>query len=140
MFQNTKALSNSERASELDEMGTSSDDGSHTDSQRFLDVFSALSLAPSSCSVDASLAAVPPYALVDERPVVEISNSSFENKLADFYGGDIEDIAANPQRYSRWVSEKAHAQRTLHFASARSLFQRNRAFSAISLGTRASGF
>lgn len=43
MFQNTKALSNSERASELDEMGTSSDDGSHTDSQRFLDVFSALS-------------------------------------------------------------------------------------------------
>jgi hypothetical protein len=72
--------------------------------------------------------------------VVEISKSSFENKLADFYGGDIEDIAANPQRYSRWVSEKAHAQRTLHFASARSLFRRNRAFSAISLGTRASGF
>ncbi|WP_235884916.1 MULTISPECIES: hypothetical protein [Bradyrhizobium] len=65
------------------------------------DILSFLNSAPSSFSSESFSTAVPPYALVDEPPLVEISRSSFENKLAEFYGEDIEHIAANPQRYSR---------------------------------------
>ncbi|WP_456639470.1 effector protein NopP [Bradyrhizobium sp. USDA 10063] len=38
---------------------------------------------------------------------MEISRSSFDRKLEDFYGDEIEHIAANPQQYSRPVSLKA---------------------------------
>ncbi|WP_424578355.1 hypothetical protein [Bradyrhizobium sp. USDA 326] len=132
MFQHIINLSSSERASEPDEMRTSAtdDSSSYTDRQRFSDVFSSLNLAPSISSPDASSPPVPPYALVEEPPVVEISRSSFERKLVDFYGADIEDIAANPQRYSRWVSQKA--QRTADTAfrfGTKSISEKARFFS-----------
>ena len=132
MFQHIINLSSSERASEPDEMRTSATDesSSYTDRQRFSDVFSTLNVAPSISSPDASSPAVPPYAMVEEPPVVEISRSSFERKLVDFYGADIEDIAANPQRYSRWVSQKA--QRTADTAfrfGTKSISEKARFFS-----------
>ncbi|WP_342724032.1 Effector protein NopP [Bradyrhizobium sp. B097] len=84
------------------------------DSQRLADMFCTLNLAPSSSHAGSSSTATRPYSLVSEPPVVEISRSIFEDKLAEFYGDEIGNIAAHPQRYSARVSEKA--QRTADIA------------------------
>lgn len=119
-------------------MRTSATDDFYTDSQRFSDVFSDLNLAPSSSSSDASSRAVPAYALVDERPVVEISRSSFEDKLAKFYGGDIENIAANPRPYSRWTSNAQRTTDTAFCFGAKSISEKSRFFS-YQLGNKSVG-
>ncbi|WP_271587243.1 hypothetical protein [Bradyrhizobium sp. CCBAU 53415] len=63
--------------------------------------------APSNSTPGRSSTATRPYSLISEPPVVEITRSLFENKLAEYYGDDIEHIAANPQKYSHPVSQKA---------------------------------
>ncbi|WP_375785031.1 hypothetical protein ACE10Z_36505 [Bradyrhizobium sp. Pha-3] len=77
-------------------------------------MFSPLNLASAGSQAGSSSTATRPYSLVSEPPVVEISRSTFEDKLAEFYGDDLENIAAHPQRYSRPVSQKA--QRTADIA------------------------
>lgn len=72
------------------------------DSQPFWDILSNVNSAPCRSST-----ATGPYSLISEPPVVEISRSLFENKLAEYYGDDIEHIAANPQKYSHPVSQNA---------------------------------
>ncbi|WP_167770769.1 hypothetical protein [Bradyrhizobium niftali] len=103
------------------------------------DILSFLNSAPSSFSSESFSTAVPPYALVDEPPLVEISRSSFENKLAEFYGEDIEHIAANPQRYSRSDVPKGstHSGRCV-LLPTKSGSEKARYFS-YSSGTRAPG-
>ncbi|MGY3622251.1 hypothetical protein ACVJGD_008447 [Bradyrhizobium sp. USDA 10063] len=84
-----------------------SDAQTDADSQRFAEMFADMNIAASSAYDSSSSVATRPYSLVPRPPVVEISRSSFDRKLEDFYGDEIEHIAANPQQYSRPVSLKA---------------------------------
>lgn len=54
-----------------------------------------------------SSAATRRYSLVGRPPVVELSRSSFDRRAKAFHGDEIQDIAANPQQYSSYVSSKA---------------------------------
>ncbi|WP_246667660.1 Effector protein NopP [Bradyrhizobium macuxiense] len=89
-------------------------DADDADSQRFSDMFSAMHMAEPNSYASSSSAPTRPYSLVRKPPVVEISSSSFEKKVKDFYGEEIEHIAADPQQYSRPVSLKA--ERTAYVA------------------------
>ncbi|OAF04273.1 hypothetical protein AYJ54_24075 [Bradyrhizobium centrolobii] len=84
-----------------------SDVDDDADSQRFADAFAGMHMAEPSSYASSSSAATRPYSLARNPPVVEISSSSFEEKVKDFYSDEIEHIAANPQQYSRAVSLKA---------------------------------
>ncbi|MCP3468043.1 host specificity protein [Bradyrhizobium sp. CCGUVB23] len=47
------------------------------------------------------------YTLASNPPVIEIDRSSFMEGVRRYLGSDIRHIAANPQEYSNFVSEKA---------------------------------
>ncbi|WP_246738299.1 Effector protein NopP [Bradyrhizobium sp. CCBAU 051011] len=99
-------INSSPGASDADEIrqSTPSHAESDADSQRFADMFAGMHIAAPRAS---SSGANPSYSLVRRPPVVEIKRSEFEEKVKDFYGDEIGDIAAKSQQYSLPVSSKA---------------------------------
>ncbi|WP_283848598.1 hypothetical protein [Bradyrhizobium sp. SRL28] len=70
-------------------------------------MFAEMHLAAPDSDGGSSSAATPLYSLVPRPPVVEIDTSSFRREAKRFYDDEIKHIAANPQEYSDFVSEKA---------------------------------
>ncbi|MCA6115065.1 Effector protein NopP [Bradyrhizobium sp. WSM 1738] len=93
-------------ASDADEIRQSATNHaqSDADSQRFADMFAGMHIAAPRAS---SSEATPSYSLVRRPPVVELKSSEFEQNVKDFYGDEIEDIAAKSWIYSLPVSSKA---------------------------------
>ncbi|MCP1909949.1 type III effector protein NopP precursor [Bradyrhizobium brasilense] len=95
-------------SSDFDGMTQIETGGTQTDQdRRFEDVFSSLQIAPQTAYARSTSAAARPYSLAAKPPVVEISSTSFQELLEDFYGDEVQHIAANPQQYSRSVALKA---------------------------------
>src|SRR5262249_53948201 len=111
----SSSIESQSRAWEVDETRHSviSDGRLDTDTHRFREMLAGLHLTPNS-SADSPSAAAGPYSLVRRPPVIEITSSSFKQKIQEFHGAEIKYIAANPQEYSPFVSSKA--ERTVSLA------------------------
>ncbi|WP_439365800.1 Effector protein NopP [Bradyrhizobium sp. DASA03005] len=95
-------------SSDFDEMTQAETGGTQTNQGRsFEDVFSGMQIAPPRSYTGSSSAAARPYSLTAKPPIVEISSTSFQGLLEDYYGDEVGRIAANPQQYSRSVALKA---------------------------------
>jgi len=79
----------------------------NAEDQSFTGMLEGMHIAARGSHASSSSAASRPYSLVSDPPGVELSQSSFAAKVKDFYGDEIQDIAARPQSYSRSVSLKA---------------------------------
>lgn len=95
-------------SSDSDAMTQTEAGGAHTDQGRsFEDVFSDMQIAPQRPYTGSSPVTARPYSLTAKPPIVEITSTSFQELLEDFYGDEVQHIATNPQQYSRSVGLKA---------------------------------
>ncbi|OCK59973.1 Effector protein NopP [Bradyrhizobium sp. LMTR 3] len=77
------------------------------DSQRPADMFAEMHLAAPDSTNGSSSAETPLYSLAPRPPVVKIDKPLFRREAKRFYDDEIKHIAANPQEYSDFISEKA---------------------------------
>ncbi|OCK59967.1 hypothetical protein [Bradyrhizobium sp. LMTR 3] len=125
-------------ASDADEMRYSGTNQaqSDADSQRFADMFAGMHMAAPSAS---SSSAAPSYSLARRPPVDEITKSSFEEHVKDFYGDEIEDIAAKPHIYSRPISSKAERTAQVAYDHGRKSGSENARYFSYQLGNKSVG-
>ncbi|ANW05838.1 hypothetical protein LMTR13_24260 [Bradyrhizobium icense] len=108
---------------------------SDADSQRFADMFAGMHMAAPS----ASSSSAPSYSLARRPPVEKITKSSFEDHVRDFYGDEIEDIAAKPQIYSRPVSSKAERTAQVAYDHGTKSGSENARYFSYQLGNKSVG-
>ncbi|KRQ06479.1 Effector protein NopP [Bradyrhizobium sp. DASA03076] len=85
----------------------------------FEDAFSGMHVTDPGSYGSSSASGSRSYFLASEPPVVELSRDEFLEKVEDFYGDEIHEIASNPQRYSAPIANKAARTAQVAYDSGR---------------------
>ncbi|MBO4227545.1 Effector protein NopP [Bradyrhizobium neotropicale] len=126
--------------SDSDGMTQSGVGGTQADQGRsFEDAFSHMQLAPRESYTAPSSATARPYSLTASPPIIEISSQVFQDKLEDFYGDEIERIAANPKQYSDSVALKARRAADVAYSHGRKEGSNDARYFSYQLGNKSVG-